>query len=144
VKTAYTTNNNLEKLLRDNVTGETNKYERSGIYQLNCPTCDRKYIGQTGIPFHARFREHQHDYKYMCRKSKFAQHLLEDGHTFGPLENIMDVVQYARKGKMMDALERFHIYELTQRGTQINDKLTVQNNPIFDVIVRHLQRRGNR
>ena len=144
VKIAYTTNNNLEEFLRYNVTRETNKYERSGIYQLNCPTCDRKYIGQTGIPFHARFREHQHDYKYMCRKSKFAQHLLEDGHTFGPLENIMDVVQYARKGKMMDALERFHIYELTQRGTQINDKLTVQNNPIFDVIVRHLQRRGNR
>jgi len=90
-----------------------------------------------------RFREHQHDYKYMCRKSKFAQHLLEEGHTFGPLESIMDVVQYARKGKMMDALERFHIYELTQRSTQINDKLTVQNNPIFDVLVRHPQLRGN-
>ena len=79
----------------------------------------------------------------MCGKSKFAQHLLEEGHTFGPMESIMDAVQYAKKGKMMDALETFHIYELTQRGTQINDKLTVQNNPIFDVLVRHLQRRGN-
>jgi hypothetical protein len=75
VKVAYTTNNNLEKLLRYNVTGATNKYDKSGIYQLSCPTCDRKYIGQTGRPFHVRFREHQHDYKYMSRKSKFAQHL---------------------------------------------------------------------
>ena len=54
----------------------------------------------------------------------------------------MDVVHYARKGKMMDALERFHIYEVTQRGIQIN-KLTVQCNPIFDTLVRHHQHRGN-
>ena len=141
VKVAYTTNNNLEKLLWYNVTGATNKYDKSGIYQLSCPTCDR--IGQTGRPFHVRFREHQHDYKYMCRKSKFAQHLLDEGHTFGPMESITDTIQYARKGKMMDALERFHIFVQTHKGTQINDKMTVQNNPIFDVLVRHLQRRGN-
>jgi len=126
VKIAYTTNNSLEKLLHYNVTGETNKYEKSGIYQLSCPTCDTKYIGQTGRPFHVCFREHQHDYRYMCRKSKFAQHLLDEGHKFGTMESIMDIIQSAKKGKMMDALERFHIYELTQRGTQINDKLTVQ------------------
>ena len=46
----------------------------------------------------------------------------------------MDVIQYAWKGKMMDALERFHIYDITQKGVQINDKLTVQHNPIFDIL----------
>ena len=142
VKIAYTTNNSLEKLLHY-VTGETNKYEKSGIYQLSCPTRDKKYIGQTGRPFHVRFREHQHDYRYMRRKSKFAQHLLDEGHKFGPMEIIMDIIQYAKKGKMMDALERSHIYELTHRVTQINDKLTVQKNPILETLVRHLQHRGN-
>ena len=72
VKIAYGTNNNLGRLLRYNATGTENKYEKSGIYQLSCPTCNRKYIGQTGSPFHVRFREHQHDYNYMCRKSRFA------------------------------------------------------------------------
>ena len=142
IKIAYTTNNNLGKLLRLNTTGTNNKYARSGIYQLNCPTCDKRYIGQTGRPFRVRFREHKYDYQYMCRKSKFAQHLLDEGHTFGPMESVMDVIQYARKGKMMAALERFHIYDITQRGVQINDKLTVQHNLIFDILVRHLQYRG--
>ena len=80
--------------------------------------------------------------QYMCRKSKFTQHLLDVGHTFGPMESVMDVIQYAWKGKMMDALERFHVYDITQRGVQINYKLTVQYNPIFDVLVRHLQYTG--
>jgi hypothetical protein len=143
VEVTYTTNSRTENLLHYNVTGETNKYEKSGIYQLSCPMCDKKYIGQTGRPFHVRFREHQHDYSYMCKKSKFAQHLLDEGHKFGPMESIMDVIQYAKKGRMMDALERFHIYALTHRGTQINDKLTIQKNPIFETLVRHLQHRGN-
>ena len=133
----YTTNNRLDKLLQSNTSGTKNKYDRSGIYQLRCPSCDKKYVGQTGSPFHVRFREHQHDFRYMCRKSKFAQHLPDEGHDFGPMEVIMDVIQYANKGKLMDTIERFHIYELTSKGSQINDKLTIQRNPIFDLELRH-------
>ena len=143
VKIAYTTNNNLERLLRYNSTGTENKYGKSGTYQLSCPTCNKKYIGQTGRSFQVRFREHQHDYKYMCRKSGFAQHLLDERHTFGPMKNIKDIIHYAKKGRMMDALEKFHIYEASQRGIQINDKSTIQRNPIFDTLVRHHQHRGN-
>ena len=43
VEVTYTTNNRTENLLHYNVTGETNKYEKSGVYQLSCPTCDKKY-----------------------------------------------------------------------------------------------------
>jgi len=135
VEVSYITNNRLEKLLQYNAKGAKSKYDRSGIYQLSCPSCDKKYIGQTGRLFHVRFREHQHDYRYMCKKSKFAQHLLDEGHDFGPMENVMDIVQYANKGRMMDTLEKFHIYELTCRGSQINDKLTIQRNPIFETVV---------
>ena len=135
VKVAYTTKNNLEKLLRSNSTNGTNKYTRSGIYQLNCPTCSKKYIGQTSRSFQVHFREHKHDYKYMCYKSKFAQHLLEEGHSFDTMENIMKIIHYARKGRMMDALEKFHIYNITHKGVQINDRLTIHRNPIFDAVL---------
>jgi len=143
VEVFYTTNNRLDKLLQSNTSGTKNKYDRSGIYQLKCPSCDKKYVGQTGRPFHVRFREHQHDFRYMCRKSKFAQHLLDEGHDFSPMEDIMDVIQYANRGKLMDTIERFHIYELTSKGSQINDKLTIQRNPIFETVVWHLQHKGN-
>jgi len=137
LKVAGTTNNNLGKLLHNNVTEKTDKYGKSGVYQLNCPTCNKKYIGQTGRPFRVRFREHLNDYKHMYNKSKFAQHLLNEGHNFGPMEDIMDVIQFAKKGKMLDTLERFYIYEATHKGIQINDKLTVQKNPIFETLVQH-------
>ena len=68
--------------------------------------------------------------------------MLDEGHDFGPMEDIMDVIQYANKGKFMDTIEIFHIYELTSKGSQINDKLTIQRNPIFETVV-HLQHKDN-
>jgi len=50
MKVAYTTNNNLVKLLRNNTTNEANKYTRSGIYQLNCPTCRRTKANRWFFP----------------------------------------------------------------------------------------------
>ena len=145
IKVAYTTKNKLENILRSNTTDTSNKYTKSGIYQLTCPTCDKKYTGQTGRSFQIRFREHKPHYKYMCRKSKHAQHLLDEGHTFGPMEEVMHVIQYARKGRMMNEMENFHIYDTTIRGVQINDKMTVQETPIFDIILRHIDdRRSSR
>jgi len=41
VKVAYTTNNNLEKLLRNNTTSEANKYARSGISSSTAPPAAR-------------------------------------------------------------------------------------------------------
>jgi hypothetical protein len=137
LKVAYTTNNNLGKLLEVQKTEKLNKFDRNGVYQLTCPACQKKYVGQTGRPFHVRFREHYRDYKYPNNKSKFAQHVIEEGHAFGPKENIMDMIHIENKGRMLDTLEKFYIYEETQLGTQINDKLTVQANPIFEAVVQN-------
>jgi hypothetical protein len=52
------------------------------------------------------------------------------------MENIMDIIQTTRKGRMLDTLEKFYIYRETKRNNQINDKLTVKPNVIFDVLVK--------
>jgi hypothetical protein len=137
LKVAYTTNNNLGKVLEMQKTAKPSKFERNGVYQLTCPTCHKKYVGQNGRPFHVRFREHYRDYKYANNKSKFAQHVIEEGHAFGPTDNIMDIIHIANKGRMLDTLEKFYIYRETQLGNQINDKLTVQANPTFEAIVQN-------
>jgi len=80
--------------------------------------CHKKHKGQIGRPFHVRFCEHYNDYKYAYNKSKFAQHLLNEDHAFAPMNDIMDVVHFARKGKMLDTLEKFYIYEVKQSGTK--------------------------
>jgi tRNA U38,U39,U40 pseudouridine synthase TruA len=54
--------------------------------------------------FRTRFKEHQRHYKYANNKSKFAQHVIEEGNAFGPMEDIMSVIHIEKKGKMLNTL----------------------------------------
>jgi hypothetical protein len=47
-KISFRTNNTTGKLLNLNSGINTNKFNKCGIYQLTCPDCNMKYIGQTG------------------------------------------------------------------------------------------------
>jgi len=49
---------------------------------------------------------------------------------FGPLEYIMDIVHITTKGKMMDTLERYHIYRETyiQQPNQPQTNSQIQRN----------------
>jgi hypothetical protein len=64
-------------------------------------------------PFCVRFNEHYRDYKYANNKSKFVQHVLNEGHSFGPMDEIMDSLYTAKKGGMLDTLEKFYIFRET-------------------------------
>jgi hypothetical protein len=99
VKIAFTIDNKIERLLSTQYSRNHNKYDKCGIYQVNCPTCNKKYIGQKGRPFHVRFQEHFRDYNYVNNKSKFALHLLENEHSIGPVANIMDIAHTTNKGR---------------------------------------------
>jgi len=101
-----------------------------------------KYTGQTGRPFEVRFQEHARDFKYNNNRSKFAQHLIDNKHFIGNMEGIMEVVHVKKKGKMLDTLEGFHIYKETEADNQINDRLTVRENAIFETIVQEDPYRG--
>jgi len=73
IKISYTTNNTTGKILaaRSAHAQTHNRFRKSGVYQLTCPDCNMKYIGQTGRSFRIRFQEHFRDFKYNNR-SKFA------------------------------------------------------------------------
>jgi len=94
-----------------------------------------KYIGQTGRHFKVRFHEHLRDFKYGNKKSKFALHLLENKHPIGPMESIMETVHVTNKVRMMDTLERYYIFLEIKLNNNINDKLTIKHNIMFETIV---------
>lgn len=142
INVAFSVNNTIGKLLTTRKHHKKQKYDNCGIYQLTCPTCSKKYIGQTGRPFKTRFQEHFRDFKYKNNKSSFAQHLLENNHSIGPMETIMDTIHVTNKGRMMDTLEKFYIFRETRHDNQINDRLTVKPNVIFDVILNNDPTRG--
>jgi len=74
----------------------------------------------------SRFREHVRDFKYNNNRSKFTQHLIDNKHAIGKMEDIMEVVHMTKKGKKLNTLESFHIYKETKASNQINDKLMVR------------------
>ena len=137
VKISYTTNKNLGKLLATRTDQDLDKFERNGVYQLQCLSCNKKYIGQIEGPFKVRFREHYNDYKHGHSRSKFAQHVTDESHSFGPMNEIMEVIHVTRKGRMRDMLEKFYIHRETKHGKQINEKLTGKPNPIFEALLQH-------
>jgi len=54
----------------------------------------------------------------------------------------MDIIHITSKGKVMDTIEKYYIYRETKLNNQINDKLTVQPNIIFETLLRQDPPRG--
>jgi hypothetical protein len=48
----------------------------------------------------------------------------------------MDPICITKKGGLLNALEKYYIYKETQKDNQINDKHTIQYNPIFEAILK--------
>ena len=56
IKIAFSTNNNIGRLLSTQCNQTQNKYYRCSIYQLTCPSCNEKYIGQLDYRFVSDFK----------------------------------------------------------------------------------------
>jgi hypothetical protein len=61
-----------------------------------------------------------------------TQHIIDEVHPFGPLNDIRGIIHIAKKGRMLDTLEKFYIY-----GRQ-----NMEINPIFEALVQHTSDRG--
>jgi hypothetical protein len=57
LKIAFTAQNTIGKLLFKRQNHIQSKCDKCGAYQVTCPDCNMKYIGQTGRPFYSRFQE---------------------------------------------------------------------------------------
>jgi hypothetical protein len=131
IKIAYKTSNSLQKLLTPRPdTSKKDNFQKSGMYRLTCPDCKQTYTGQTRKNFKKRYKEHFQSYKYGSQNSKFAQHLLDNKHSFGSMHDIMTPLCFNKKGIHLNTLEKFHIFEEVQRNNHINDKCTIIENKI--------------
>lgn len=67
----------------------------------NMPGLQQQIYRTDRMPFHIRFQEHFRDYKYENNNIKFTQHLLDNKHFIDPMENIVNIICIANKGKML-------------------------------------------
>jgi hypothetical protein len=81
---------------------KTDIYNQSGIYQLKCNDCSLKYIGQTGRTFKTRYKEHIYAIRTNKLNSKYAEHILDTGHTYGTINETVDVMRIKKEGRLLN------------------------------------------
>jgi len=78
------------------------KYSVSGVYKLTCPGC------------HKTCRTNRKTVLHLLQRTLDSvaqpQHLIEEAHSFGPMNNIMEILQCHKKGAHLNTIEKFHIH----------------------------------
>jgi hypothetical protein len=118
LKVAFKTTTTEGKLLGD--TRTTNIYKQSDVYKMTCQSCRKVYIGQMGRTL-TRYKEHIKNIRFTKGELAFAQNILDKGHQYGPMEQIMEMTPYARKGNIMNMKENYYIYQFKQLNELIEE-----------------------
>jgi len=113
-------------------TQNPDKFLLSGVYKLTCTDCKKTYIGQTEIDFITRYNEYKRSFRNNSHTSKFAQHSIEHMHSFGNIHDVMQILQYRKKGLNLNAVERFHIHIEAACNSHFNDDHTISLYRIFE------------
>jgi len=135
IKIAYHMNNTIHNhLTYDN--HNHNKFSSTGIYKQTCPDCNKAYIGKKGRNFTKRYNEHKRTFQNYSHTSRFAQHLNEHSHSFGSIDNIMQILHHQKKGPHLNTTEWFYTHKEAASGNHLNDNQTIFPNRIFDAILK--------
>jgi hypothetical protein len=108
IKVAFRTRNTIQNTV--NPHPQTDKYEKSDVYQMKCTDCALKYMEQTGRTFHTRYKEYIHAIRNNNGNSGYSNHILNTGHASGNITGTMKIVKIDNKGKHLNTLEKYHIY----------------------------------
>jgi hypothetical protein len=99
--------------------------------------CDQVYVGQTGRNFKTRYKEHTNDIRLNKDKSKYAVHILQEIHDYGPIDKTMEILKVANKGKYLDIWEKFYIYETSRFKHVLNEQYVSETNVLFDLLINY-------
>jgi hypothetical protein len=95
IRVAFHTHNTTENILR--YKAKTDKYNKSGIYQMKYMECPRRYVGQTGQTFSIRYKEHIHDIRSNNSNTGYSNHILNTGHAYGTMTDTMEIITTGKK-----------------------------------------------
>jgi hypothetical protein len=104
LKIAFRTRNTIQNI---GPTTQTDKYEKSGIYQIKCLDCPLKYKGQRGRAFHTRYKEHLQAIRSNNGNSGYSNHILTTGHTYGNITDTMHTIKTEKKLEVESLFRRF-------------------------------------
>lgn len=132
---AFKTSNSLNKYLVHNK-DKIPLLDKCGVYKLNCNDCNSIYVGRTFRNFKTRLKEHLRCFRLQTGFSQFAEHLLDENHTFN--ENTgFEVLHLANKGGLLNNLESLEILRYIKSNTvnSLNSQVTSDSTSTFSVLL---------
>ena len=110
-----------------------NKLNASGIYRLQCTTCKKSYVSQTGRSLAVRHREHIIYIKNNNPLSAYSMHVLNNKHYYGNPEHTLQLLQACEKGKIINCWESLHIQIRQQQQLLIDEQRTYDFNSLYSL-----------
>jgi hypothetical protein len=129
VRIAFKATNTIYQQL----TEKTQNKNPSGIYEIKCNTCNRKYVGQSGRPITTRHKEHIRYIRSNNTTSAYAAHILNNRHEYGAAENTLKLIHPCRKGQKMNNWENLYIQIYRQRDQLITEQQVNEPNPLYEL-----------
>jgi hypothetical protein len=86
--------------------------------------CPLKYIRQRGRTFNIRYKEHIQAIRNNNSNSGYSNHILNTGHTYGTITDIMEIIKTGKKGRHLNTLEKYHVYRISKDNLHMNDTYT--------------------
>jgi hypothetical protein len=80
--------------------------------------------------------DHKLEFRSNSHTSKFAQHLNEQAHSFGTIDNIMQILQYHTKESHLKKIEKFYNHAAYITNNHLNDNNTIFPSAIFDTLLK--------
>jgi hypothetical protein len=103
----------------------------SGIYAIECSTCNKNYVGQTGWYVTTRLTEHIRHIKTNKPVSGYATHILNNRHEYGTANYNLKLVQPCGKSKKMNHWENMYIQVYRQQNLIITEQQINEPNPLY-------------
>lgn len=130
INVSFRSSNKTSSLLF-NAKEKLDPLKKSGVYQLKCNDCEGTYVGQTGRSFKKRIDEHLRSAKYKKTDSSFANHLIENNHSY---KNNYKILHLCEKGRKLNLLEAAEIFKLSKNPNLLNDQTDIMYSPLFNSI----------
>jgi hypothetical protein len=93
VRIAFRSNNTIAQLTKPTNDHKIPHHNKWGIYQLTCNSRNLSYVGQTSRNLRVRYKEHIRYIRYNNPKSAYAQHILNNQHEYGTMNNVMTLLK---------------------------------------------------
>jgi hypothetical protein len=85
-------------------------------------------VGQTGRNFRIRYEEQIYDIRSNKDKSRYALHILQQNHEYGPIDQTAKELKIVSKSKYLNVMEKLYIYETTKCKEILNEQHIDESN----------------